>query len=105
MTFEKRSSHDGFIKGTLTFLDNSVLHFREYIGVEVGLERLMYVYHYSDLSDHLIFRYDNTGHHKGLGLPTYPHHKHDGSEHNVLASDAPDLNIILEEIEMKVELP
>ncbi|MGM0384275.1 MAG: toxin-antitoxin system TumE family protein [Thermodesulfobacteriota bacterium] len=32
----------------------------------------MYVYHYSDLSDHLIFRYDNTGHHKGLDLPTYP---------------------------------
>jgi hypothetical protein len=53
----------------------------------------------------LIFRYDNTGHHKKLGLPTYPHHKHEGSEENVIASSAPTLADVLQEIELLVELP
>jgi len=30
----------------------------------------------------LIFRYDSTGHRKELGLPAYPHHKHEGREDN-----------------------
>ena len=105
VTFEKRGSHEGFIRGTLTFLDSSMLHFREYVDVEVGSDRLMYVYHYTDSSNHFIFRYDNTGHHKMVGLPTHPHHKHEESESNVLASNAPNLNTVLEEIGMRVEFP
>ena len=105
VTLEKRGSHEGFIKGTLNFLDSSVLHFREFVDVEVGLDRLMYVYQYTDSSNHLIFRYDNAGHHKSLSLPTYPHHKHEGSESNVLASHGADLGSVLEEIVMEVELP
>ncbi len=53
----------------------------------------------------LIFRYDNTGHHKKLGLSTYPHHKHDGSEAHVIASGAPELSDILREIELLIMLP
>jgi hypothetical protein len=44
----------------------------------------------------LIFRYDNTEHHRKLNLPTFPHHKHDGSEDN--ESDAPFLNEVLNEV-------
>lgn len=54
---------------------------------------------------HMIFRYDNTGHHRELGLATYPHHKHEGSENKVFASSAPDLGAVLEEIEPLVQLP
>jgi len=51
-----------------------------------------------------VFRYDNTGHHKKLNLPTYPHHKHEGDENNVVASPAPDLVAVLIEIEALVQL-
>jgi len=65
----------------------------------------MYVYQYMERSDKMVFRYDNTGHHKKLGLSTYPHHKHEGSEDNIAPSAAPDLSTVLQEIESLVQLP
>jgi hypothetical protein len=56
-------------------------------------------------SKQLRFRYDNTGHHKQLNLPTYPHHKHEGSDEYILPSAAPDLAAILGEVERLVQLP
>lgn len=44
----------------------------------------------------LIFRYDDVAHHPHIS--THPHHKHDGSEENVVASSAPTLAAVLEEI-------
>ena len=67
--------------------------------IEATVDRLMYVYQYVDPSGGLVFRYDNTGHHKKLSLATYPHHKHEGSEQNVLDSPAPYLADVLGEIE------
>jgi Family of unknown function (DUF6516) len=58
----------------------------------------MYAYQYMDTENGLIFRYDNTGHHQKLNLPTFPHHKHDGSEANVVAADAPTLAEVLQEV-------
>ncbi len=52
----------------------------------------------------LIFRYDNTGHHKKLNLPSHPHHKHVRREDVVVASSAPSLADVLNEIMMMVEL-
>ena len=57
-----------------------------------------------DSAQQLVFRYDNTGHHKKLNLPTYPHHKHVGSESNVVASSAPTLTDVLTEIEGLVKV-
>jgi hypothetical protein len=82
-----------------------MLHLREFLDVETTIERLMYAYQYMAADGTLIFRYDNTGHHKKLGLSTYPHHKHDGSEVNVISSDAPELAEILKEIELLIALP
>ncbi|WP_287273637.1 MULTISPECIES: DUF6516 family protein [unclassified Okeania] len=56
-------------------------------------------YQYMTPSKNLIFRYDNTRHHKKLNLPNFPHHKHDGSEDNVISSNAPTLVDVLQEIE------
>lgn len=105
VTYDKRGSHEGFIRGEVYFVDGSVLHVREFVDVEIGVDRLTYVYQYMDPAKRLVFRYDNTGHHKKLNLLTYPHHKHEGSEYNVVASPAPDLVAVLSEIEMLVELP
>lgn len=105
VTYDKRGTHEGFIRGEIYFVDGSMLHVREFVDVELTIDRLMYTYHYSDASKNLIFRYDNTGHHKDLNLPTYPHHKHDGSEENVIASPAPDLAAVLKEIEALLPLP
>ncbi|MGB5685799.1 MAG: DUF6516 family protein [Candidatus Electrothrix sp.] len=105
ITYDKRGTYEGFIRGELYFSDDSVLHFREFIDTEATPpERLMYTYHYTDAEGRLTFRYDNTNHHKKLGLPTWPHHKHDGSERNVIASEAPVLGKVLEEIEPLVQL-
>ncbi len=105
ITFEKRGTYEGFIRGELYFLDGSKLHFREFIDTENEPDHLLYAYHYMNPSGQLIFRYDNTGHNKKSGLPTYPHHKHEGSEDNILPSELPALSYILEEIEQLLRLP
>jgi len=75
-----------------------------FVDVELSVERLTYVYQYMTAAQTLVFRYDNTGHHRQLNLPTYPDHKHEGSEANVIASPAPDLTAVLHEIETYVNL-
>jgi hypothetical protein len=104
ITYDKRATYEGFIHGELYFVDDSILHLREFVDVETTIDRLMYVYQYMEDTKKLIFRYDNTGHHQKLNLPTYPHHKHEGSEDNIIASSAPFLSIVLDEIERLVDL-
>ena len=105
ITYEKRGTHEGFIRGNLDFIDGSTFHLREFVDAEGKTEQLMYAYQYLDSSKKLVFRYDNTGHHEKLRLPSYPHHKHDRSEDNVIPSKPPDLADILREIEGLVQLP
>lgn len=105
VTYDKRSTYEGFIRGELAFVDGSVLHLREFVDVETGIERLIYVYQYMTAVQALVFRYDNTGHHRQLNLSTYPHHKHAGSEDDVINSPAPDLADVLREIQTLIVLP
>ena len=105
ITYDKRSTHEGFVRGEIYFVDASVLHLREFVDVETIVERLLYVYQYMDAHKQLRFRYDNTGHHKQLNLPTYPHHKHEGNDQRVVASLAPDCAAVLGEVEALVQLP
>ena len=105
VSYDKRSTHEGYIRGEIHFVDGSILHVREYVDVETSLDRLTYVYQYMNSARQLVFRYDNTGHHRKLNLPTFPDHKHEGSEENVIPATAPDLGAILREIENLVKLP
>lgn len=105
MNFDKRGTYEGFIRGEIHFVDGSILHIREFVDVEITIHRLMYVYQYLDSSKMLIFRYDDTGHHNELNLSTFPHHKHDGYEDNIIASSAPDLTVVLAEIEVMIKIP
>jgi Family of unknown function (DUF6516) len=94
---DKRDTYEGFIRGEIKFIDRSVLSIREFVSVETEIERDMYAYQYMDAQNALIFRYDNTPHHKKLNLPTYPHHKHEDSETNVVSSSAPMFVEVLQE--------
>jgi hypothetical protein len=75
------------------------------VDVETTVESLLYVYQYMDPHNQLLFRYDNIGHHKQRNLPTYPHHKHDGNDEQVVPSPSPDLTALLGEVETLVQLP
>ena len=95
----KRSDYEVLINGEITFVNGSILYFREFVDVQTEVDRDMYSYQYMSASKELIFRYDNTEHHKKLNLPNYPHHKHDGSQDNIISSNAPTLADVLQEIE------
>ena len=96
ITYDKRSSYVGFIRGSTYFLDGSELHFREFVNIQRHVERYMYVYHYQRADGTLIFRYDNTRHFPDL--PNFPHHKHEEDETSVVPTTEPDLQTILKEI-------
>lgn len=99
ITSDERGDYRGFIVGEISFIDGSILYWREFVNVKTIINRGMYAYQYMTPSKNLIFRYDNTRHHKKLNLPNFPHHKHDGSEENVISSNAPSLMEVLQEIE------
>lgn len=95
--FDKRTKQAGFLRGGLYFSDGSRLHFRELVEVQVSIVRLMYSYHYQKADGTLIFRYDDAPHHRHL--PNFPHHKHINEERNIIWTEAPDLERVLQEIE------
>ncbi len=99
LTEAKRDSYTGFLRGRVYFPDGSLLPGREFVYVITEVERDMYSYHYVNSSENLIFRYDNADHKPKLNLPNLPHHKHEESEENIVASSAPTLAEVLQEIE------
>ncbi len=51
---DKRGLYEGFIKGKINFKDDSLLHFREFVYVEISIDRKMYSYQYMDSNNNLI---------------------------------------------------
>lgn len=96
VSLEKRGELVGFIRGEVEFSDGSRLFFRELIDLRLPLKKVMYAYHYQSSEGALVFRYDNTAHHRSVS--TFPLHKHlrDGG---VASSGAPSLEEVLREIE------
>lgn len=94
---EKRTHTEGYVRGDIVFTDNSRLHFRELVTTEPTPRRLSYTYHYMRADNVLVFRYDDAEHFPQL--PSAPHHKHLG-DHDVVASSPPDLQTVLNEIEL-----
>ncbi len=75
VNLEKRGDLAGFIRGEVEFRDDSsLLFFRELIDLRLPLQKVMYAYHYQKADGELIFRYDNTAHHRSIS--TFPIHKH-----------------------------
>jgi len=94
VTYDQRTSRLGLIKGILTFIDSSQLHFKEFIDTDEGIAKYKYGYHYQK-KNNLIFRYDNHIH-----SPKSPiHHKHIPSTSRIIAlSSPPTLTSVLKEI-------
>jgi len=94
LTFDSRPGDQGILSGTIEFVDNSQLHFREYLDAfEDKIEKVMYSYHYQNASRKLILRYDNSAHKPALASSE---HKHDLS--GVQVATSPNLSDVLAEI-------
>lgn len=93
--YEDRPPVAGIIKGSATFADGTVLHFKEYLQPHPTSIRLKYAYHYVTASGSLIFRYDNARDPAARDLPTYPHHRHGHT--GLEASVGPSLSEALRE--------
>ena len=97
ITFDKRSPHAGYVRGDVFFVNDTLLHFREFVNTQDGIQRFTYVYHYQAADGARVFRYDDTPHFPTLS--SFPHHKHLADETSVVACAAPTLPRILAEIE------
>jgi len=85
-----------FADGSVVFFDDTILEFTE----SITPEREKYRYQYMDENGSLIFRYDNTPHHKDI--KTFPNHKH--CRDKVRESERANLKQVIEEIiELLVE--
>ena len=94
VSFETRPGEQGYLTGSITFVDGSVLYFREYLDAFKGtVDKLMYTYHYQDASNQLVFRYDNARHRPPLRSLE---HKHTPGQ--VVEAPAPALEDVLAEI-------
>jgi hypothetical protein len=97
LNIEKRIINDGFgiIKGQVIF-KHGALDFLEVVRItDTGNPlKKKYKYHFRDLDDELVFRYDNVPHHPEI--KTFPHHKH--SKGKIAESNEPDLIEVLQEI-------
>ena len=95
ITYDKRSSFVGFLRGEIRFVDRSVLHVREFVHVEHNAQRHTYAYHYLSPDGVPVFQYDNAPHYPEL--PNAPDHKHITGQ-SVVPSEAPRLSSVLDEI-------
>jgi hypothetical protein len=94
VNYETRPGDQGYLTGTITFIDSSTVHFSEYLD-QVGevVDKLMYTYHYQDANNHLVFRYDNARHKPPLASSE---HKH--LPNQIIEAPAPTLDDVLAEI-------
>ncbi len=88
-----RTEKIGLIKGRILFINESELFFTEYLDLRYKVDKLTYSFHYQDKEGALIFRYDNASHKPQMSFKNHKHFKAD-----ILASEIPGLNNVLEEI-------
>jgi len=90
---DNRSIYLGFIQGRLDFIDGSILFFKEYVDLQLYIDKLAYSFHYQDATNNLIFRYDNAKHKPDLGFSDHKHIKD-----KIISSSVPDLETVILEI-------
>lgn len=90
------NEHYGLFRARVYFWDQSHLTIDEVIDTSAGFPQIIsYAYTYIRKDEH-VFRYDNAPHYPEL--PTFPHHKHIGSDEKPAASEQPTLNQVYSEI-------
>lgn len=94
INFESRPGDQGYLHGSVYFIDGSILHFKEFLdGTNTLVEKLTYSYHYQDANRNLIFRYDNAAH-----KPALPFSEHKHLPQQILPAPAPMLADVFTEI-------
>ena len=88
-----RTDTIGYLKGTVSFVDGSMLFFKEYLDLRYRLDKKMYAFHYQDAQTTLRFRYDNAAHKPDLG---FQEHKH--TPDGTIPAPIPTLQDVLAEI-------
>ncbi len=89
-----RIQQQGFVKGTVYFVNNTRLHFKEFVDASEGiLRKLRYSYHFQNADYSLIFRYDNSDHKPRL---PFKDHKHLPGE--IVSAKSPTLSEVILEI-------
>ena len=92
-----REDEDGVVDGTASFGDGSRLAlsvFLETSGATVIWHK--YRFHYMNTRSECLFRYDNAPHHPRT--VTFPHHKHEGADEQIVESGPVTLDDVLSEI-------
>ena len=93
LTIDKRAQQQAHIFGYLIFIDESELHFREFIDASEGsIDKLVYSYHLQDKNNNLLFRYDNAKHKPALGFDEHKHWLDD-----IIYAPAPQLEKVIQE--------
>jgi len=93
LTIDKRDQQQAHVFGYLIFIDESELHFREFIDASEGsIDKLAYSYHLQDKHNNLLFRYDNAKHKPALG---FDEHKHGLDD--IIYAPAPQLEKVIQE--------
>ncbi len=93
LQMDQRSVVRGLLSGSLQFDDGSTVHFREFVDTSQAEPKVMYVYHYQDTSNTLIFRYDNAAHRPALAQPAHRH-----SRSGIEISAVPSLSSVVDQI-------
>jgi hypothetical protein len=84
-----------YLKGHVTIIDSSILEIAIFaIESRGSLSIDKYRLHYMNKAGQMLFRYDNSQHHREID--TYPHHKH--TRDKIVPSKMPSLKDILNEI-------
>ena len=98
VNFDLRPAEQRKNKKIITFKDGSSLHIREFLdAVAEEIEKVMYTYHYQNVNQSVIFRYDNAAHKPALALRDHKHLASGEIEENLAP---PNLADVLAEIVM-----
>lgn len=102
ISFEERPPDAVYIKGIITFIDGSKLHFKEFVILKPGTFHILkYGYNYTSKDNVMVFRYDDALDPKTKDFSTYPEHKH--SSKGLYPAKRPSFEDLLKEISEMIE--
>ena len=94
---ERRGIDTLMLTATIEYADESALSVRVLLdGLGDFVDWTFYSFNYMRDNGDCVFRYDNSSHYPSLH--NFPHHKHEGADESVSASDRPSIRQIRNEI-------
>ena len=91
---EIRAGKQAILKISVTLVDGSSFHIKEYISAKYHIEKVSYGYQYQDRDGNLVFRYDNASHKPVL---KFIQHKHLITG-DIVEADLPVIEELVDEI-------